>query len=56
MIAQGLYIVFFGAKNLCEIPMGSPPTGAPNRGGGTFKAANLDKYLAISQKSCKIWT
>jgi len=26
-------LVFFAAKNLGEIPMGSPPTGAPNRGG-----------------------
>jgi len=30
-IAQGLQ--FSGAKDLCEMRLGSPPTGAPNAGG-----------------------
>ena len=46
----------FWRQNLGEIPSRPPLTGAPNRGGGRFKSAIFDQYLAISQKRCKIGT
>jgi len=53
-IVQVLY--FSDAKNLGEIPMGSPSTTAPNRGGVGFPSAIFHQYLAVSQKRCKIGT
>jgi len=52
LIAQGFYLI--GAKDLGEITTGSPPTGAPNRGGGRLQSTTFHQYLAVSQKRCMI--
>jgi len=47
VIAQGLW--FADAKDLSKIPMGSPQTGASNRGGGRYRSAIFHQYLAVSE-------